>query len=146
MAEELPVLLEDVPTAPDRGQPVVPPTLVLLVLDALTWPDSPARFQILVLEGTGEAFTLHATTADGTAQDGVHYTGVDADFVIAADGGFIEVATTYGATDDADLEFNLEVTGPAGAIILRASAVGLIRGIGDTTVYETGVYDPGVYD
>lgn len=101
------------------------------------------RFRILMLDELGP-FSVSVATQDITATAGVQYEPVNGprSFI---NGGDIVVQTI----DDGQLtsvEFALNITMITPMFIVRARAVGLIRGEIDTGVYTLDVYEEDVYD
>jgi hypothetical protein len=137
--ERLPVPLRDA-QMPERDERFATAPVIAVYDAELATAGYPARFRVRLLDGGG-AFTVHATTEDGTATvaDG-DYVAIDDEFTFVGE-GFIEVDVDEDATPGE--EFFLRLIGVTPMLLVRDFAKARINDI--TCVYEVGVYEAGVY-
>ena len=115
---------------------------VLAVFDASTLRGGNAAFRVVCLDEPDKEFSVTVATKNGTASAGSDYTALTGTFIF--DGEGVINVPTFGAPIEADEEFTLSLSSVDGFVV-RPSATGRIRGIGNTHVYAADVYDADVY-
>ena len=112
----------------DDDPPPPPPLPALSVADAAAAEGETARFRVTLSAASARAVTVDYRTRQGTAISGDDYTGKSGTLSFAPNTTerFIEVQTREDDADEPDETFSVELSNPAGAMLLGDIGIGTI--------------------